>query len=134
MGQERSPSKPFTVLVVEDEFLIAMELVGILEEAGCNVIGPAPTIETALTLLERHRPDVCVLDVNLRGTRSAPVATALRAQNVPFVLSSAYDQATLDQHAEFDGAANIGKPTSPRRLLAALAGIANTHTTGLTRC
>jgi two-component system, response regulator PdtaR len=130
VGKERSPCKPFTVLVVEDEFLIAMELVGILEEAGCIVIGPAPTIETALTLLERHQPDACVLDVNLRGTRSAPVATALKAQNVPFVLSSAYDQATLDQHAEFDGAANIGKPTSPGLLLTALAGIVDTEATG----
>jgi hypothetical protein len=49
---------------------------------------------------------------------------------VPFVLSSAYDQATLDQHAEFDGAANIGKPTSPGLLLTALAGIVDTEATG----
>ncbi|WP_164547747.1 MULTISPECIES: hypothetical protein [unclassified Bosea (in: a-proteobacteria)] len=42
---------------------------------------------------------------------------------MPFLLSSAYDQATLDQHPAFDGVANIGKPAPRERLLSTLASL-----------
>ena len=66
------------VLVVEDEFLLAMELEALLEQRGCRVLGPVATIDQALAVLARHRPAVAVLDVNLRGKRATPVAAALR--------------------------------------------------------
>jgi two-component system, response regulator PdtaR len=110
------------VLVVEDEFLLAMELGLLLEEHGYRVLGTAATVAEALRLLDGATPDAALLDVNLRGEMVTPVAEALRASGVPFVLASAYDRPELAA-AGLAGATNVGKPTSERRLLAALAQI-----------
>ena len=109
------------MLVVEDEFLIAMDLEVLLERHGWRVLGPAASVAEALRLLDDgSAPDVALLDVNLRGELVAPVAEALGKRGVPFVLASAYDR--LDRMAEaLAGAANVGKPIDEGRLLAALA-------------
>jgi CheY-like chemotaxis protein len=108
------------VLVVEDEFLLAMHLELLLELHGYRVLGPAPTVAEALRLLDGAAPDVALLDVNLRNEMVTPVAGRLRALAIPFVLASAYDSPDLTA-AELDGAPNVGKPTSDGQLLAALA-------------
>lgn len=77
-----------SVLVVEDEFLIAMNLQAILEESGYRVVGPAASVEQALQLLTLDLPDAAVLDVSLRGEIVTPVAAALRHAEVPFVYPS----------------------------------------------
>ena len=115
---ERPPRGPL-VLVVEDEFLLAMELELLLERHGYRVLGPAATVAEALRLLAAETPDAALLDVNLRGEMVTPVAGALRALGVPFVLASAYDRSELTP--ELAGAPNLGKPANERRLLAALA-------------
>jgi CheY-like chemotaxis protein len=115
----RPPHGPL-VLVVEDEFLLALELELLLERHGYRVLGPAATVAEALRLLEGGRPDAALLDVNLKGEMVTPVAEALRARGVPFVLASAYDRPELTALA-LAGAPNVGKPTDDRRLLAALA-------------
>ena len=63
---------------------------------------------------------MALLDVNLRGELVTPVAEALRARGVPFVLASAYDQVELVASA-LAGVPNVGKPTDEARLLTALA-------------
>ena len=108
------------VLVVEDEFLIAMDLEQLLRRHGWRVLGPAATVAQALRLLAGETPDVALLDVNLRGELVTPVAAALRAGGVPFVLASAY-QVPAQVAAALAGAPNVGKPTGERQLLAALA-------------
>lgn len=108
------------VLVVEDEFLIAMDLERLLGRNGWRVLGPAATVEEALRLLEGETPDVALLDGNLRGEMVTPVAERLRARGIPFVVASAYDGAQLDAMG-LAGAPRMGKPTDARRLLAALA-------------
>jgi two-component system, response regulator PdtaR len=110
------------VLVVEDEFLIAMDLELLLRRHGWRVLGPAATVDQALRLLrDGETPDVALLDVNLGGEPVTPVAAALRARGVPFVLASAYPVPALAA-AALAGALNVGKPpTDERRLLAALA-------------
>ena len=114
------PSHGPLVLVVEDEVLIAMDLERTLRRHGYRVLGPATTVAAALRLLDGEAPDVALLDVNLRGELVTPVAEALRARGVPFVLASAYDAARLTAEV-LTGAPNVGKPTNVRRLLAALA-------------
>ena len=111
------------VLVVEDEFLIAMELEQILTDAGFRVIGPVATVAAALAIIEKQRPDLAVLDVNLRGERVTPVAKALQVMNVPFVLASAYERADLVMDAPLAGTLNVGKPTMPAVLCRALRDI-----------
>ena len=109
------------VLVVEDEFLIALDLEQLLRRRGWRVLGPAATVAEALQLLRGETPDVALLDVNLRGEPVTPVAAELRARGVPFVLASAYDRLGLLRDAVLAAAPNVGKPTDERRLLAALA-------------
>jgi DNA-binding response OmpR family regulator len=107
------------VLVVEDEFLIAMDLERLLERNSWRVLGPVATVKEALRLLDGEAPDVALLDVNLRGELVTPVAERLRAQGIPFVLASAYDGAQLAVMG-LAGAPQLGKPADARRLLTAL--------------
>ena len=120
MKPEVGSSLGLVVLVVEDEFLIAMDLEAMLTEHGWRVLGPAATVSMALSLLEDgEMPDVALLDVNLRGETVVPVAEVLRERGVPIVLASAYDHA--DSMADvLAGSPNIGKPTRERHLLATL--------------
>ncbi len=108
------------VLVVEDEFLIAMDLALLLRRHGWRVLGPAATVDQTLRLLQGETPDVALLDINLRGEPVTPVAAELRARGVPFVLASAY-HVPAQAAAALAGAPAVGKPTDERRLLAALA-------------
>jgi two-component system, response regulator PdtaR len=78
------------VLLVEDEALIAMEVARGLAQSGYRVLGPASTVACALALLQGERPDVAILDVNIRGERVTPVARELSALGVPFVLITAF--------------------------------------------
>ena len=120
---QKPPPRPDgrLVLVVEDEFLIAIDLALLLQEHGWRVLGPAATVAEALRLLADERPDVALLDLNLRGELVTPVAEELRVQDVPFVLASAYDSHGLTAVAALAEVPNLGKPTDERRLLAALA-------------
>ncbi|WP_104667085.1 response regulator [Ensifer adhaerens] len=109
-----------TVLLVEDEFLIAMDLKLLLEQRGWIVIGPAATVVEALGLLQNARPSVAVLDVTLKDGPVTRVAEVLRARNIPFVIASAYE---LPEHVggeALSGAPNVGKPTDERDLFRAL--------------
>jgi DNA-binding NtrC family response regulator len=110
------------VMIVEDELLVAMELESLLEEQGCAVLGPAPTVDRALALLDRERPDAAILDVNLDGQTAIPVAAALNARGVPFLLATGYGNAQASE-PELKGAPRIDKPVSHDRLVRVLARI-----------
>jgi DNA-binding response OmpR family regulator len=106
------------ILVVEDEALIAMLVEDALLDAGAVVLGPAATVEEALELFETEQPDAAVLDINLAGQASIPVADRLSAGAVPFVVATGYGAAGLpDRHR---GVPVLAKPYDPRELIAAL--------------
>lgn len=111
---------PKAVLIVEDEFLIAMDLARMIEGFGWTVIGPVGTVRDALRLLDGDLPAVAMLDVNLGRELVTPVAEALKARNVPFVVASAYDKPEVVGGDVLAGVPNVGKPTSQPRLRAAL--------------
>jgi two-component system, response regulator PdtaR len=109
------------VLVVEDEALIALHLEFLLQRHGWRVLGPAATVAHALRLLEEGGdPDAALLDLNLHGELVVPVAEALRAREIPFVLASACERVEIAAPT-LAGALNVGKPTDEGRLLGALA-------------
>ncbi|MFN4088074.1 MAG: response regulator [Alphaproteobacteria bacterium] len=108
------------VLIVEDEFLIAMDLQLMLERHGWQVMGPAATVDDALRLLENGLPSVALLDVNLGNGLVTPVADLLKVRNVPFAVASAYEKPERIGGVVLAGAPNVGKPILERRLLAAL--------------
>ena len=111
------------VLIVEDEFLIALDLQLQAEENGWRVLGPVGSVEEALALLAETRPDVALLDGNLRGRLSGPVADALRALGVPFIVVSAYDSARL-AGTPLAGVPRLAKPASAAELRRAVGAIA----------
>jgi two-component SAPR family response regulator len=108
------------ILVVEDEFLLAMELEALLERRGCTVLGPVPSVGQALALLDGEPPDVALLDVNLKGERATPVAAALIDRGVPFVLITGYSARQLSE-PELRTALRIDKPVTCRELGRAVA-------------
>lgn len=78
------------VLIVEDEFLIAMTAREMVEEFGAIVIGPATAVPDALELANKEKIDVALLDLNLHGHSSAVVADALDARHIPIVFATGY--------------------------------------------
>jgi DNA-binding LytR/AlgR family response regulator len=84
---------------VEDEYLVATNMVDMLEELGAEVVGPAGTVEDALQLVESEgsRPGGAVLDINLNGVRVYPVAHALAARGVPFIFATGYDAIAIPE-------------------------------------
>jgi DNA-binding NtrC family response regulator len=83
------------ILVVEDEMIVSWLLEDMLAQFGCVVVGPAARVEQALAVIEAEAIDAAVLDVNLNGQKSYPVADALAARGVPFVFSSGYGRDSL---------------------------------------
>jgi CheY-like chemotaxis protein len=108
------------VLLVEDEYLIAIDLADMLEGRGVEVIGPAGTVEDALELVasEGSRLDGAVLDINLHGVRVYPVAEALAARGVPFVFTTGYDAMAVPE--SFSGVPRWEKPVEKALLAKAL--------------
>ena len=108
-----------SILIVEDEALLALLLKDAVEEAGAIAIGPATTIATALPLIEAGGIDGAVLDLNLGGDRSGPIAEALGAARIPFVVATGYGAATDIGQAR---PPRCTSPTTPKPAENALAG------------
>lgn len=83
------------VLLVEDEFIVALDIAEVLRENGCEVIGPAGTVESALVLARKEDLDVALLDINVAGDRIDPVAEALQSRGIPIILATGYSEASL---------------------------------------
>jgi CheY-like chemotaxis protein len=90
-----SPLPGRRVLVVEDEMIVAWLLEDMLTELGCVIIGPAASVKQAVAMIDAQAIDAALLDVNLDGEMSYPVADALVARGVPFVFSTGYDKDRL---------------------------------------
>jgi CheY-like chemotaxis protein len=106
------------ILVVEDEFLVAMELETMLQDLGAEVIGPLGRLDEAVAIAREGMPDLAVLDVNIGGQLVTPVADALAARTIPFVFCTGYDGATLPgRHAS---APVLMKPCQAHELKEAL--------------
>ena len=109
------------VLVVEDEALVSIMLADLLAKSGCVVIGPAATAQSALNLIEQESIDCAVLDIKLVDGTSLPVAEALAARGIRFVLATGYNRAAIPPG--YNGAPVIGKVFTPEELIYALADI-----------
>ena len=77
-------------LVVEDEALVALMIEDMLTDLGCEIAGSASTVAAALELAEHLMVDVGLLDLNLGGELSYPVATAFARRGVPIIFATAY--------------------------------------------
>lgn len=108
------------VLLVEDEIMVSMMLEDRLEHAGYRVLAAA-NLRSALELAREGLIDVAVLDVNLAGESSFPVADALRKRGIPFTFASGYGIEGLPQ--EYRREAVLQKPYDTKTLLGLLTSL-----------
>lgn len=107
------------ILVVEDELMLAMALEAVLRDLGCEIVGPVSNIDAALAAAQQERLDGALLDMNLRGRCSAPVAEALAERSVPFIVVTGY--AVSDDDAPvIQTAPRVAKPFRVAQLATAL--------------
>lgn len=110
-----------TVLIVEDEPMLAFVLEEVLADAGFDVIGVAQRLPEALALIECRVFDAAILDANLAGQSAGPAAAALVARGVPFIVLSGYLPA--GSAGGFAGGLRLQKPCRSEHLLRALHDI-----------
>ena len=110
------------ILIVEDEFIIALHIQAIVESLGCLVSGPVSSAGAAIELLRVDALDAALLDVNLQGTTVLPVAQECRLRNIPLILITAYGQLPLDDRLLND-AIRIRKPFSRGDIVTALSSV-----------
>ena len=109
---------PHSILIVEDEPLIAMMLEDFLDSLGHSVAATCDSVKCALEHIEKGGFDLAILDVNLKGENVWPVATKLRERNVPFVIATG---GHVDPPPpEFDDAPVIEKPYTVDRVTPAI--------------
>lgn len=77
-----------TILIVEDDPFIAMDLQDTFETAGYDVLGPVAAVKTGLKLMKSKKPDVAMLDYNLGRETSLAIAHELEADKIPYVFLS----------------------------------------------
>ena len=103
------------ILVVEDTFLIAMQLKMDLKSLDFSVAGPAPSVERALKLLNRERITGAVLDVHLGNENSIPIANKLDELNIPFLFITGFERVQVDSE-QFDDHILLRKPINLEQL------------------
>jgi len=109
------------VLLVEDEALVAMLIEDALDSAGAVMLGPYAAVAPALAAIPDALPELAVLDLNLAGESSLPIADELAGRGVPLVFASGYGQAGLPPR--FRGRPMLAKPFDPAELISVLAAL-----------
>lgn len=106
------------ILIIEDEFLVSLEIETVLTDAGFDVLEPAATIESALRILESEPVDAVILDRNLGGEDVSEIANRLRERKIPFVFLTGYGPETIPQ--QFQDVPLIAKPFDEQQLIASV--------------
>ena len=107
-GKAGAPLAGQRALVIEDEGLVSVLIEDILLDSGCDIAGTASSLAEALDKVETLAFDFAIVDVNLNGLQSAPVAEALVERGVPFVLATGYGATGLSE--SFPGVPTLQKP------------------------
>lgn len=109
-------SEKYRLLVVEDEFLIALDMIDALEAAGFDVVGPLPSVESAMQVVAASPRAFAgaILDVNLHGRLSFPIADLLKSMQVPFIFTTGYHMDSIPPR--FADTPVMEKPVEGKRL------------------
>ncbi len=108
------------VLIVEDEALVAIILEDMLIELGHEVIGPVSTPGEGLEHAARTPVDLAILDLNLKGASSLPIAVELDKRGIPLIFSTGYGRGGLP--AVFAQAPLLQKPFQQSDVESVIAG------------
>jgi CheY-like chemotaxis protein len=113
--------RPLRVLVIEDEPLVAMVVEDALEALGCKTVGPIAEFNEALAAARGDDFDCAILDVNIRGGLSYPVATLLVERGFPVLLATGYGSKSLPDSLTHQPC--LAKPYSSEQLESAIQGL-----------
>ena len=106
------------LLVVEDDYFIALELCTALRAAGADIIGPMRDVQSGLAAIGREQIDCAVLDINLQGQMGFQIAAELRARDIPAIFATGYDNSTIPD--ELADVPRLEKPVDLRALCRAV--------------
>lgn len=112
---------PGDVLIVEDNYIIALDLEAMLRELGVETVRTASSVSQALDMIAAHAPQYALLDVNMGADKSFAIADRLRELGLPFTFSTGYG----DSHAfppQFAASPMLVKPYRPEQLRAVILG------------
>jgi CheY-like chemotaxis protein len=115
-----------SVLIVEDNFLLAEVTKGLLEDSGCRVVGPVGRLECGLKLAQDEQLDGALLDINLHGEFSFAIAEVLRKRGVPFMFVSGYEDRSIVP-TSLRSAIRLDKPVPDDRLIDSLVALCSTR-------
>ncbi|MEL1250909.1 response regulator [Aurantiacibacter gilvus] len=117
MGQKLQPEHATTILVVEDEFIIALDLSETVRDMGFRVEGPYANKDHAFIAIDQEMPDVAILDVLTGDGEVFPLADALTDAGVPIIFHSGHMRPSELQE-RYPMAQAAAKPCRPDRLMA----------------
>jgi DNA-binding response OmpR family regulator len=109
------------VLVVEDEFMIAMAVEAVVIDAGGIVVDMAATLDQALCLARSAEIDAALLDINLNGETSFPVAEVLGTRGIPYAFVTGYGRQMVPK--PFASAPILTKPYARGDLIKVLGSL-----------
>ena len=114
------------VLVVEDEYFLADDIVQALQALGASIVGPFGELREATAVAEGDMAiDAAIVDINLRSEMVFSLARVLRVRNVPFVFTTGYDRASIV--SEFQDVGLWGKPLDIPAMARELTNLINNH-------
>ncbi len=125
MQTARKTAASPSILLLEDDLLLAMDMEEFLVSRGYEVIGPYGRVEDALEVLETVEIDGAVVDLNLHGKLSFPVIERLRCRSVPVIVCSGYAELP-ELKQKLSGLPLLPKPWNPQRLERLLSDVFET--------
>jgi AmiR/NasT family two-component response regulator len=117
-----SAERRLRVVIAEDDFLVGTEVVRLAESLGCEVLGVARDAPHAVEMVRALRPDLAILDIQMRGTSGLDAAAQIRdASPVPVVVLTAFESPELVAQASAAGVgAYLTKPPERAELQRAI--------------
>ena len=116
--------EPQSVLVVEDNPVLAEAIEFALTTFGWSVVGPCATNEAAAEMIEGAGFGAAILDLDLGEGLSTPTAEALRERGIPFLFMTGHDASAVLPEA-FQNERCLVKPVDPEKLVEALEGLSD---------
>lgn len=114
------------VLVVEDEYFLADDIVRALQDLGARIVGPFGGLREATDVVDGDVAiDAAVVDINLRNEMVFSLARVLRARNIPFVFTTGYDRSSIE--TEFQDVHLWEKPLNVNAMARELTDLINSQ-------
>ncbi|HEX4799950.1 MAG TPA: hypothetical protein VFU91_02105 [Sphingomicrobium sp.] len=123
-GSDASVLAGRRILVIEDSPVVGPFTADVLQDLGCEVVGPAPNIAMARELIEGEGFDAALVDIHIRGERVFGLCEMLEAKGVPFILTSGY--ADWQMPDKLRDCPRLQKPYTIGQVREALEAILNT--------